>query len=42
MIESTTVMEALFAHQNFVSTAVCFSLRRATLLACFPVESTNF
>jgi hypothetical protein len=42
MIESTPVMEALLAHQNFVSSTVCFSLRRATLLACFPVDSTNF
>jgi hypothetical protein len=42
MIESTTVMEALLADQNFAWTTVCFSLRRATLLACFPVDSTNF
>jgi hypothetical protein len=39
--KSTTAMDALFAHQNFGPTAVCFSLRHATLLACFPIDSTN-
>jgi hypothetical protein len=42
MIESPAAMEALFVHQNFGSPTVCFSLRHATLLACFPVNLTNF
>ena len=42
MTEKTSIMVVLLADQNFVSTAVCFSLHRATLLACFPADSTNF
>jgi hypothetical protein len=42
MIESTTDMEAFFAHQNFGRIAVCFSMRHATLLASRPIDSTNF
>jgi hypothetical protein len=42
MIEPTLAVEALLAHKNFWRTTVCFSLWRATLLACFDVDSTNF
>ncbi len=38
MIELSAAMEALFADRKFALTAICFSLRHATLLACFSVE----
>ena len=42
MIELTPAMEALLRCQNLGPTVVCFSLRPPTLLACYPVDSTNF